>query len=371
MTNQTMTSSQDSKSTNWMAFLTIFLKTTLLSFVFVFIFLLITASVIAAIGLKKISDFESITGANREALFSSFKKGISQQPKQTDNKVTFLILGTDELANRGNAEVLTDTMLLATVSLEKGTIHLLSIPRDLWSEEYKTKINSLYSYGKERYPDSPQQFPTEVISTLTNIPIHHTIVISLETLANLIDSVGGISVDVPVGFTDTQFPRSDVDVTVERDPAKLYKTVTFDVGNQLMSGERALEYIRSRHSQDIQQGSDTARSQRQQLIIQALMKKTLSKETLGSTENVANLYTLYMASFNQYISIVELIALSKTLYPYRTTLAFQQESLSIYPEDPNGVIYHPPERNYQNQWVYAIRDQENFKNEIQNKLLTD
>lgn len=369
MTNQTLTSSQDTSTQSSLLFLAIFIKTTLLSFVFVFILLLITAVVMAGIVYAKIQNFETLAQVKKETIFSDLKVGWQNEPKQTDNRTTFLILGTDELANRGNVQVLTDTMLLVTIHLDTGEAHLLSIPRDLWSNEYKTKVNALYSYGSERYPAAPQQFPTQVIGELTNIPIHHTIVISLETLAKLIDAVGGITVDVPTSFTDTQFPRTDVDVTVERDPAKLYKTVTFESGSQTMTGEKALEYIRSRHSTDVEQGSDTARADRQQLVIQAIMQKALSRDTITSTEKVAGLYTLFNTTFSQYITLPELVSLAKVLYPYRTSIAFKQHSLSIYPQEEDGVIFHPPEKNYQNQWVYAIRDEEQFKAEIRRELI--
>lgn len=368
MPEQINTSTQASTESSNLLFWKIFIKTTLLSFVFVFIFLIITAIIGAFIFNHKISEFEKKTGTNREALIELFKTGWNQTPKQTDGIVTMLVLGVDTLANRGDVPALTDTMLLTSIHLKSGEIHLLPIPRDLWSEDYKTKVNSLYSYGDEQTPGHPEQFPTTVIQDMTGVTIDHTIVISLETLADLIDTVEGVEIDVPVAFTDTKFPRTDVDVTVEHDPAKLYKTISFQTGKQTMDGQTALEYIRSRHSED-EQGTDNARSSRQQLVIRALIEKLLARQTLRSTATLAQLYTLYSTHFNQYLPMTELISLGKVLYPYRSSLSFINESISLYPESETGVIFHPPERQYQNQWVYAVKDQEQFKKEIQIKLL--
>lgn len=352
----------------WQNFLKIFLKTTALSFVFVFIFLLLTAIALGIALHQKLSAFEKMANVNRDTLYSYVKDGWNTQPKQTDNRINILILGLDTLANRGDVQPLTDTMLIASLHLDSGEVHLLSLPRDLWSEAYKTKINALYSYGKERYPAKPEQFSTEVISQVSGIPLHHTLVISLDSLAQLIDTVGGITVDVPTGFKDEMFPRSDVDVTTVSDPTILYKTIEFQAGTQDMNGSTALEYIRSRHSTD-NEGTDTARATRQQLVIKALATKIVAPDTLKSTEKTAQLFLLYQHTFSTYITIPEVISIAKSMYPYRKSIIFYNENLFIFPEKANGSIVHPPEREYDNQWVYTIKDELLFKNELQTKLL--
>jgi len=77
--------------------------------------------------------------------------------------------------------------------------------------------------------------------------------IGFEGFQNVIDTLDGITIDVPESFTDYTYPKNELQVM----------TVHFDTGVQIMSGERALQYARSRHST-----SDFARSLRQQLIVQ-------------------------------------------------------------------------------------------------------
>jgi anionic cell wall polymer biosynthesis LytR-Cps2A-Psr (LCP) family protein len=108
------------------------------------------------------------------------RTGLNTPVTQENGRKNILLLGTDALANREGDPVLTDTMILFSLNLTNGTLTAISLPRDLWSVEYKTKINSLYEYGKDRYPDEPERFPTEVITQMTNVPVHHTIVLSLE-----------------------------------------------------------------------------------------------------------------------------------------------------------------------------------------------
>lgn len=341
----------------------LFLKTTLLSLVFAGLMLLLTFLVIGVWGYTRFQQFVRALDAPQETLLAELKSGWGTEPTQSEGHHIILLLGTDALAERGAAPPLTDTLLLLSVDLEQGVFRTLSLPRDLWSTEYQTKINALYVYGHDRYPETPEQFPTEVLSDLIGLPIHHTIVLSLEQLERLIDQVGGIEVTVKEGFTDPLFPRTGVDVTTERDPAILYETIVFEPGAQHFSGQRALQYIRSRHSED-DQGHDLARGYRQQQVIQALFA-TLSdyRQLVGNPAQTAELYNFYNSHFSRFLPISELTSLAKTLLPHRKTLHFDNHQLATVSDDPTrGVLVNPPtSRVTQNQWVYQISDLTRFQ----------
>jgi LCP family protein required for cell wall assembly len=107
---------------------------------------------------------------------------------------------------------------------------------------------------------------------VVGIPIHYAVVIDFSGFTKVIDAVGGIDVNVPEAFTDTQYPKPGMEqATCPGDPtnACVYETVHFDAGVQHMDGARALIYARSRHAEG-DQGSDFARSRRQQIIMVAL-----------------------------------------------------------------------------------------------------
>ncbi len=65
-------------------------------------------------------------------------------------------------------------------------------------------------------------------------------------------------------------------------------TVHFNAGPQHMNGTQALEFSRSRHSNDNGEGSDFARSRRQQLVVAALKQKVVSLGGLGSLPDLLN-----------------------------------------------------------------------------------
>jgi len=301
----------------------------------------------------------------------TLRQGWQTPPTQSAGKVTFLFLGTDEVANRNNQIILTDTIMLASLDLDSAKIRLLSLPRDLWHEEYQTKINALYHYGSERDPQRPYDFPQAVVSELIDAPIHHVVVISLASLGELIDTVGGVTGNIEADFTDTQFPRDDVDIT-SSDPAVLYETVSFSKGEEHMDSTRALKYIRSRKSSS-DQGTDTARSVRQQQVILALADRLRSPEVLLNPSKLIALYQWYQTHINPYLPFSESISIGKAILPDVSGLEFVSTSLTEYPDDPGGVITHPPQtvNRYQNQWVYVIPDLAAFQKYVKEALVID
>ena len=318
--------------------------------------------------IQKINTFAQRAQTTPNALIETFKAGWNTPPQQSNNHVNFFILGTDEVETRGHAVELTDTMLIASLDLKTGNISLYSIPRDLWLPNYQTKINALYEYGKERYPNEPEKFPQEVVEKLTGVPIHHVFVLKLTTLTSLIDTVGGVDIDVKEGFVDDQFPCEGVDVTKERDPAKLYCRVEFTPGVEHMSGRRVSEYVRSRHAVG-DQGNDTARGSRQQEVILALVNRLKSPRFYVNTARAGELYSFYQAHFARALPITQAIGIGKELFENKAHITFSMGGPSIYPDNPDGTIFHPPvSTKYQKQWVFELRSAEKFAQEAKQIL---
>jgi LCP family protein required for cell wall assembly len=355
------------------AVLKLFLKTIFFTLLFSSILVSLTFVIIGLIGYQQINKFTQASGTNLTAIQQTLSQGWQEPVLSTNDYKNFLILGVDSLETRGDVPPLSDTIIVASLNIKNGQIKMLSLPRDLWIDQYQTKINTLLAYGRERYPDKPAQFPQETIGDLINLPIHHTIVLSMEQVSSLIDLVGGVDVEIKESFTDDQFPRTDVDIKTEHDPAKLYEQVEFIQGREHMGGERALKFMRSRHSNG-DQGTDIARSLRQQQVILALIQKIKEPQILSNTEILGKLYRYYLNNFNNDLPITQAIATGKSLIPIRyqllENLTFQTQALSIYPDDDTGVITHPKTSpsKYQNQWVYIIKNEEGFKTEAKSKL---
>jgi LCP family protein required for cell wall assembly len=121
---------------------------------------------------------------------------------------------------------------------------------------------------------------------LLGIHIDHWIGLDFQAFKSAVDSVGGVDVVVPNSFTDYQYPAGECNGQPGQNCA--YETVHFTAGPQHMNGARALQFARSRHSNDNGEGSDFARSRRQQLIVAALKQKAVSIGGLGNLPDLLN-----------------------------------------------------------------------------------
>jgi LCP family protein required for cell wall assembly len=307
----------------------------------------------------KLSKEESI--ASFRGYFTDLRNYYNQANDLSD-RYTLLLLGSDQVAGKDGDVELTDTIMLLQLDLNKAAIASLTLPRDIYHQDYQTKINALYHYGSDRYKDNPEQFTQEVIEEMTGVDIDRTVVLRMSDVEALIDLLGGIEVEVAEAFTDDLFPRVGVDVKTVRDPALLYETISFQAGSQTMDGATALKYMRSRHSGD-SAGTDLARGQRQQAVIQALSQKLFNN---FSPFELGELYRFYLDRFAKYLpmdDLLRLVAKFIQIAEQRSEyqLNFHDYQLSVFPADPEGLLINPPLYQSKNEWIYRIRNAEKFK----------
>lgn len=194
--------------------------------------------------------------------------------KSSDGRINILLLGIGGGTHDGAD--LTDSMIVLSLSATDTSAAVVSLPRDIWSDTLKDKINSAYHYGEEKKKGGGLILSKVVAEDVIGMPIQYSILFDFSGFKKVIDTLGGIDIAVSQSFTDTEYPTPGR----ERDSCPgdstnrcLYETVHFDEGTQHMNGDRALIYARSRHAEG-SEGSDFARSRRQQEILVA-MKNTI------------------------------------------------------------------------------------------------
>jgi len=169
---------------------------------------------------------------------------------------TILIMGVD--ARPGEAidgQVRPDSLMVVHLNPTSDSCRVLSIPRDTRTElpgYGLTKINHALALGGISYE-------VQVVSDLIDLPIDHYVLIDFTGFEDLVDAVGGITIDVPEGFTAAD-------------------GIVFPTGPQQMTGKQALSY--SRHRGDAE--GDFGRIKRQQQVIRALIKQSSGLEVLAS-----------------------------------------------------------------------------------------
>jgi LCP family protein required for cell wall assembly len=203
-----------------------------------------------------------------------------------DNRINILLLGVGGDGHDGPE--LTDTIILASLDRQNKRIGLLSIPRDmaypLGNGRFQ-KINAVNAYAEKQSPGQGAKLTAEALHKLLDLRIDRVIRIDFKGFEKFIDALGGIDINVERAFSDNSFPTDDTGPN----PYK-WTSVSFQKGWQHMDGARALIYVRSRHGTN-GEGSDFARSRRQQLVLEALRTKLFSLGTLTNPKKVTDLWS--------------------------------------------------------------------------------
>jgi polyisoprenyl-teichoic acid--peptidoglycan teichoic acid transferase len=196
-----------------------------------------------------------------------------------------LIVGSDSRAgNTGSASSQfgsssqvagqrSDTIKILHVDPANSTAQLLSIPRDTYVQmsdipastglTTDNKINTAFNNG-----------PNPLVQTIENtfgIPIQHFVILDFSDEVNLVNAVGGISLDFPFPVRDDDNGNNNSGLNIP------------NAGCQTLNGTQALALSRSRYYEYYQNGvwqqdqsSDIGRIERQNIIIQAVIDKAKS-----------------------------------------------------------------------------------------------
>jgi LCP family protein required for cell wall assembly len=197
-------------------------------------------------------------------------------------RINILLLGIDRRGGRGWG-YRTDTMIIVSVDPVNNTVSMLSIPRDLYLEipgVKETRINEANVYGYSYdYPGGGPALLKRTIEQNFEIPIDYYVMVDFDGFTQVIDTLGGVDVNVPRALHDTKYPDPR-----PGDPYA-FKTLHFDAGWQHLDGQRALEYSRSRMST-----SDFDRAKRQQQVLLAIREKAVGLGILSLIPKLPSLF---------------------------------------------------------------------------------
>ncbi len=190
-------------------------------------------------------------------------------------ELNILVLGVDKRADGGDQNA--DVILIAHLDLVNHRLAGVSLPRDLQVDipgVGEDKINGAYNYGVLASPDDPVAGVARVrdtVESLFGIPIDGYVLVDFFGFSDVVDAMGGVTVDVPYEILDEDYPTEDYGIT----------TIHFDPGVQVMDGEQALIYVRTRHAD-----SDDARRQRQLDVIRAIFEQGKSLESIANADEI-------------------------------------------------------------------------------------
>lgn len=201
------------------------------------------------------------------------------------DRVNLLVMGYGGTGHDG--AYLTDSMVVMSLMPQSHHTTLVSVPRDLWvqipagSGQYH-KINYAYTYGSNNGADAAGggNVAAQKMSVVTGLDVKYWLTINFVGFRDFINAIGGIDVYVPDAFT-AKYPAND-DPNINPNWIKVH----FSKGMQHMDGETAIRYARARYVLDNPaEGSDFARSARQQIMIKAALTKVKQMSTWPSLFN--------------------------------------------------------------------------------------
>lgn len=237
------------------------------------------------------SGFGNILNSTNSAFDNSqldifgFFTGGTKIKGQDEGRTNIMIYGINE--DDGNGEGTVDSNIMLSYFHTTKKLSTVSFMRDL-RVDGNVKINAIYP-GLGVSATQNKQYG-EYISKLTGINVHYTAKVNMKALIELVDTVGGVEIEIPTTFRDEEYPKYK-DYSYKycesrgvRDPY-MCPGPKFIKGKKTMNGEEALIYARSRKGQCLnektkfwydtgcEENGDDARSRRQQIVIQALASK--------------------------------------------------------------------------------------------------
>ncbi|MBI0577741.1 LytR family transcriptional regulator [Neobacillus cucumis] len=215
---------------------------------------------LVGIGIYGFSVYKSLTNAvetMHQPLDRKSDKREAEVSLTDKQPFSVLMLGVDQ---RKGDKGRSDTLIVLTVNPNNNSVKMLSIPRDTRTEIVGhgtvDKINHAYAFGNE-------EMAMNTVENFLDIPIDYYIKVNMEAFKNIIDAVGGITVNNDLDFSQGgyHFPKGPV----------------------TLDGKKALAYTRMRH--DDPRG-DFGRQIRQREIIQGILREGASLSSLTKYQDI-------------------------------------------------------------------------------------
>lgn len=333
--------------------------------------LFITLAVLATVGVifsSHVSSTSESSGSFPDfSLFSTIKHLVTSSGRdlegEEEDRVNFLLLGIGGEGHDGPQ--LTDTIIFTSFRPSDGAVAMMSLPRDMSvpipNYGYR-KVNHANAYGEMDNPGSGSELASQVIGEVLDEDINYYLRVDFAGFEEFIDAIGGVDVYIENGFTDSNYPIEgkeydecgygevekvdeidEVDEVeeVEEEPSELteilaideeegileealdeenlpevvpdyscrFESITFYEGWTHMDGRTALKFARSRHGNN-DEGSDFARSERQQKIILAVKDKVLSASTFLNPSRISKMMDTLEENIATNLDVWEIVRLA-------------------------------------------------------------
>lgn len=266
--------------------------------------------------------FSAIKAANDS--YSELDRGEKSKLREeevqiTKDPVSILLTGVEDYSDGIGR---TDTIMVATLNPDDQSMKLLSIPRDtlvgIPGRANKDKINHAYNFGGK-------DLTIEAVENFLGIPIDYYANVNFDGFKEIINEIGGVTVDVPFDFWEDSDGRPR-------------QRIYFTEGKMKLNGEEALAYARMRKRDP---RGDFGRNERQQQILTAAIDRMASPTMLLKLDDVAKHIG---ENVETNITITRGLSLQRT---YPKINSSKIEKLAFTGEDAyyDNIYYFVPDEN--------------------------
>lgn len=219
--------------------------------------------------------------------------------------VNIALLGSDQRPPYTGTN--TDTIIIASLNPEAGTVTLISIPRDLYvyiPGWRVNRINTAFGRGGE------ELFATTILYN-TGIRVDHWAIVNFAQFVRAVDALGGIDVPITRSFTDK---------------CGIYYTYT-EGTTEHMDGWTALCYVRMRRTL-----GDLDRMRRAQEVLAAIFKRVVTLEGLSRVDELYTEFSGMVGTDMELGDILPLISLAiRVASDTRRIRSFSIDSTMVTP----------------------------------------
>jgi len=224
-------------------------------------------------------------------------------------RINILLLGSDTDQKFQNG-YLAQTDIVVTIDPATKSVGMLSIPRDLFINVPgygMMKLDEAFYYG-DAYNHNGVGLSRLTISQDFGIPINYYAWVGLSGFIKVVDTAGGVDIDVTHPITDDVYPN---DTGNSKNPYT-YKRLYLAPGPQHLDGPTALEYVRSRHADLV---GDFGRSARQQQVLSSLKTRLVNSNIIDKLPELAKDLNGYLKTDMQILDIIKLMNFARTIDP--------------------------------------------------------
>lgn len=197
----------------------------------------------------------------------------------TQDVFTVMVSGMDDTGDP-NANSRSDVNMLLIINPKINHIEMISFPRDSYVP------NPALNNGNDKLTHTGNDGVENTMTAIEQVvgfEINFYVKVNFTSVVEMVDALGGITVDVPVAFCEQNSERS-----FERDDLQC-----LNVGEQEVNGEQALAFARHRKSDGV---GDIGRTHAQQKVIMGMIEKILTRSGATKVPELLDIVPKYVVT---------------------------------------------------------------------------